>query len=90
MLYKKIIGGCCIVQTYNEDGECIKQQVEVHDHGDVEYETEGGTFIDAEDMPLKGKEHFPLTMAQPVIADGKWISPDEELEDNPFAHCPPS
>jgi hypothetical protein len=65
MLFRKITGGGVVIQTFNDAGECIKQEFKICDHGDVEYETEDGDPINMQDMPLAGREYFPFAMRQP-------------------------
>lgn len=62
MLYRKITEGC-VVQVFNDAGECIGQQFHAGD--EVEYETGEGLPINSEDMPLAGREYHAFDMAQP-------------------------
>lgn len=64
MLYKKFSPGV-VEQTFNDQGECIKQEFKIHDHGGVEWETEDGDPINSSDMPFGGNEYFPFDMRQP-------------------------
>lgn len=65
MLYDKLTHGT-VVQTFNDQGDCIGQQFEAGDQ--VDYKTtEDGLDINQEDMPLGGREYFPFDMVQPDI-----------------------
>ncbi len=64
MLFKKFSPGV-VEQTFNDAGECIKQEFKIYDHGGVEYETEDGDPINPMNMPLAGREYFPFDMRQP-------------------------
>jgi hypothetical protein len=64
MLFKKFTEGV-VIQTFNDAGECIKQEFKIMDHSAVEYETEDGDPINQDDMPLAGREYFPFDMKQP-------------------------
>lgn len=62
MLFKKITEGC-VIQTFNDAGECIAQEFQAS--GEVEYETGDGDPINSMDMPLGGREYQPFDMVQP-------------------------
>ena len=62
MLFKKITEGC-VIQTFNDAGECISQEFIAGD--DVEYETDCGYAINAEDMPDGMSTYHPYDMVQP-------------------------
>lgn len=64
MNFVKITPGY-VKQTFNDIGECIKQEFIVIDHGGVEYETEEGDPINQDDMPLAGREYQEFSMIQP-------------------------
>lgn len=64
MLFKKFTVGH-VEQTFNDAGECIKQEFKTVDDRPVEYETEDGDPINVMDMPLAGREYFPFDMRQP-------------------------
>jgi hypothetical protein len=63
MLFKKITPGF-VEQTFNDTGECVKQQFILADDG-TEWETEDGDAINSMQMPLAGREFFPYEMRQP-------------------------
>ena len=64
MLYKKITHGF-VVQTFNDAGQCVKQEFFVSDEND-EFETEDGDEINKDHMPFGGNEYFPFDMIQPT------------------------
>lgn len=63
MLFNKITHGH-VIQTFNDAGECIKQEFIAGDP--VEYETSEGDPINLMDMPKAGNEYFPFDMKQPL------------------------
>lgn len=63
MLYKKITAGS-VIQTFNDQGECLDQQFVADDL--IMFETEDGYEINEIDMPFGGKEYFPFDMIQPT------------------------
>lgn len=68
MLYRKITEGC-VVQVFNDAGECIGQRFYA---GDVcDYETGDGDGINVDDMPLAGREYQPYDMVQPEVQLGE-------------------
>jgi hypothetical protein len=62
MLYNKVTIGF-VVQTFNDEGECLSQEFMASD--ETTYELEDGTAINQEDMPFGGNEYFSFDMVQP-------------------------
>ena len=62
MLYKKIVNGY-VIQTFNEEGQCLSQRFSVAD--DPSFELEDGNEINEANMPFGGNEYFPFDMVQP-------------------------
>jgi hypothetical protein len=62
MLYNKITYGY-VEQIFDNKGTCLCQRFIADDY--VEFEEKDGDIIAASDMPLEGKEYFPLNMVQP-------------------------
>ena len=54
-----------VVQTFNNAGECIRQEFICGD--EIDYDN-GGDPINSMDMPLGGNEYFPFSMVQPEVA----------------------
>jgi len=50
-------------QTFNDRGQCIKQEFIAND--EEEWETDVGDPIDPTETPCGGEESFPLDMVQP-------------------------
>ena len=64
MIFLKITTGC-VVQEFNDIGECIGQKFMIPDGGTVEYETEDNLPINVDNMPLAGREYHSFDMVQP-------------------------
>jgi len=62
MLYNKITVGF-VVQTFNDEGTCLKQEFVASD--ETTYELEDGNEINQVNMPFGGNEYFPFDMVQP-------------------------
>lgn len=65
MLYRKIMT-TSVTQYFNDAGECVSQECKEVPGFKPEYETEDGYCINEMDMPLGGREYFPLDMWQPI------------------------
>lgn len=52
-----------VIQTFNDAGECIRQEFIAGDQVDYEFD---GYPINVTDMPLKGDEYQPFNMVQPL------------------------
>jgi hypothetical protein len=59
MIFHKITEGW-VVQRFNDAGEFMDQ--EFHAGEQVDFESEDGTILMGEDMPLGGTEYHPFTM----------------------------
>lgn len=64
MLLKKITGGGCVIQTFDEKGKFISQEFKVYDHGDVEFEDEDGNSLSLDDLPILEELYQPFDMVQ--------------------------
>ena len=69
MNFDKITPGC-VIQTFNDAGECIRQKFVIYDRGRIEYETEDGEYhhypINApKNTPLEKEKYLPFDMVQP-------------------------